>query len=264
MLLKHLLRKKNLDSLTGLSNERGINHKLYELMTDLLQQDSNRDKVLMVKMDVKFFKAFNDLLGWDYGDEHLKTVARSLLDIYFPWKIRSEDDFGRLGGDDFVMIMRLPSTLFADSNDPVLNIIKRIIFDSNNISKDTSKVVTGLLEADQNIQTNEFILATRKSDIVSRDTVAEMWEEYLPGCLSIGAKVFEFDNEDIFSFMRYWEDEFMKGNDNPGLWKTFFDIRLAPLLTKAKNINDAGSRACYVDLNGNSHVFTNSSIYQHQ
>ena len=85
------------DSLTNLPNRR--------LYLDRLEQSIKRANrlsslVAVVFVDVDKFKAINDGLGHQAGDEVLIEVARRLTGI-----IRSCDTVARMGGDEFTLIL---------------------------------------------------------------------------------------------------------------------------------------------------------------
>jgi diguanylate cyclase (GGDEF)-like protein len=85
------------DELTGISNRRGFNaignHAL------MLCRRLDRSAML-VQFDLDGFKAINDNLGHDAGDRALADFARILLKTF-----RDSDVVGRLGGDEFGVLM---------------------------------------------------------------------------------------------------------------------------------------------------------------
>jgi diguanylate cyclase (GGDEF)-like protein len=89
------------DPLTGLPNRRGLQ---LELKAALPRAAS--DKLLAAYLlDLDGFKAVNDRLGHDAGDELLKQVATRLRHA-----LRARDVVTRLGGDEFVVLASdLPS-----------------------------------------------------------------------------------------------------------------------------------------------------------
>ncbi len=83
------------DALTSLPNRRGLNEALARTLTDCAP-----DRVAAVFLiDLDGFKAINDRLGHDAGDELLVNVARRLEAT-----LRSSDVVARLGGDEFVVL----------------------------------------------------------------------------------------------------------------------------------------------------------------
>ena len=95
------------DDLTGLPNRSLIRDRLDQAI--LHAQRRNRT-VAVVFIDLDGFKLVNDGLGHNAGDELLKVVGRRMQDC-----IRREDTLGRMGGDEFVIIL-------ADQNDNPLTI----------------------------------------------------------------------------------------------------------------------------------------------
>lgn len=85
------------DSLTGLPNRR--------LLTDRLAQAlarANRSglHLALLFMDLDGFKAINDTLGHDAGDQALCEVAKRFAAV-----IRQNDTLARVGGDEFVLLI---------------------------------------------------------------------------------------------------------------------------------------------------------------
>lgn len=85
------------DSLTGLANRR--------LFLDRLKQSlslcrRNKSTAALLYMDLNGFKAVNDTLGHECGDQLLKEVSRR-----FNGALRSSDTLARLGGDEFTLLL---------------------------------------------------------------------------------------------------------------------------------------------------------------
>ncbi|MCB2295603.1 diguanylate cyclase [Clostridium algoriphilum] len=83
------------DALTELSNRK----KLLEDVNILLNNKTEKFAILF--MDLDKFKSANDNYGHQAGDYILKTVAVRLKSI-----IRSTDEVYRIGGDEFIIILR--------------------------------------------------------------------------------------------------------------------------------------------------------------
>jgi diguanylate cyclase len=89
------------DPLTGLPNRRG----LQEAFRSVLPNASAGYLVAVYMLDLDGFKAINDTLGHDAGDELLIQVARRLRKL-----LRTIDVVARVGGDEFVVVaVGLPS-----------------------------------------------------------------------------------------------------------------------------------------------------------
>ena len=86
------------DALTGLFNRA----ELFRQLEESLEQGVKDDTVVGVLfLDLDGFKAINDTLGHEAGDELLRVVANRLRAT-----IRSTDVVARLGGDEFVVVCR--------------------------------------------------------------------------------------------------------------------------------------------------------------
>ncbi len=88
----------NHDNLTGLPNRRLLNDVI-EKYLPLARRQSSRFVVLYVDLDD--FKPVNDQFGHASGDAVLRTVAARLAA-----SVRSSDVVARIGGDEFVVLMR--------------------------------------------------------------------------------------------------------------------------------------------------------------
>lgn len=85
------------DELTGLFNRRGFNERLCHALAISQRLDSTG---VLAFIDLDNFKAINDSLGHQAGDEVLRHVASLLFE-----GVRTIDVAARLGGDEFAMIL---------------------------------------------------------------------------------------------------------------------------------------------------------------
>jgi two-component system, cell cycle response regulator len=85
------------DQLTGLVNRTLFRDRLVQAMarSKRLQQPLG-----LMLLDLDRFKAVNDTMGHDVGDQLLKAVARRLQDC-----VREVDTVARMGGDEFTIIL---------------------------------------------------------------------------------------------------------------------------------------------------------------
>ena len=102
------------DPLTGLINRALFRDRLVHAMA----RSKRKDQPLAVMLlDLDRFKAVNDTLGHDIGDQLLKEVATRLMEC-----VRQVDTVARLGGDEFTAILEGIS-----GEEDVLVVAKRIV-----------------------------------------------------------------------------------------------------------------------------------------
>ncbi|KOO10562.1 hypothetical protein AKJ18_33610, partial [Vibrio xuii] len=99
-LIKNYVRVHNLslhDELTKLPNRRYLFNELNRVM-------SRKDtfvSLTILNIDLNKFKAINDSLGHEAGDEVLKHIASLLTH-----SLRSSDFISRVGGDEFIVVLQ--------------------------------------------------------------------------------------------------------------------------------------------------------------
>ena len=93
------------DALTGLSNRRVFEDRIYPLMDSALRHGY---PLSLASMDLDRFKQINDTRGHAEGDAALKRVAKALERL-----VRGCDLLVRMGGDEFMLI--LPDTTLRDA-----------------------------------------------------------------------------------------------------------------------------------------------------
>ncbi|HWN98756.1 MAG TPA: diguanylate cyclase [Blastocatellia bacterium] len=94
------------DLLTGLPNARALRYR-FEEEADRARR--HRDSFSVIMMDLDGFKAVNDRLGHQAGDQLLREIARLLLS-----QIRSVDFVSRYAGDEFVAILQVGNEEVAE------------------------------------------------------------------------------------------------------------------------------------------------------
>lgn len=85
------------DELTGVNNRRAffeIGHKLFK------QAVRAQRNLSVVMLDVDYFKQVNDRYGHFVGDQVLRTISQKVKE-----EIRETDLIGRLGGEEFALIL---------------------------------------------------------------------------------------------------------------------------------------------------------------
>lgn len=91
-----LIQAAQTDGLTGIYNKKSTEEKINEILRD------NPDETdTFVIMDIDYFKEVNDRYGHITGDKVLKKFGEVLQNHF-----REGDIVGRIGGDEFVVLMR--------------------------------------------------------------------------------------------------------------------------------------------------------------
>jgi diguanylate cyclase (GGDEF)-like protein len=92
-------RTAHSDPLTGIWNRRGLERELQRLLGDSeLRQDA---RLAICLIDLDDFKPVNDVYGHAVGDQLLVAVSRRMRGL-----LREHDVLGRLGGDEFIAVLR--------------------------------------------------------------------------------------------------------------------------------------------------------------
>lgn len=90
-----------------------------QIQAEMKKRLMNKEKFVMLYLDLDNFKAYNDVYGFVKGDEIIKFTARTIVKNVH--EIDSENGFvGHIGGDDFVAII---------SNDKFETLCQNIILD---------------------------------------------------------------------------------------------------------------------------------------
>jgi diguanylate cyclase (GGDEF)-like protein len=96
------------DPLTGLPSRRAFHDQYARLVAQARRRGT---RVMLLLLDVRNLKVINDHLGYEIGDEVLRTVADALME-----SARKADLVARYGGDEFV-------ALLVDANEHALQAI---------------------------------------------------------------------------------------------------------------------------------------------
>jgi two-component system cell cycle response regulator len=97
---EELLALTRIDALTGLYNRRYFEERLTE---EFIRATRYRSPLSLVMLDIDHFKKLNDTYGHPFGDEVLRTVARTVRG-----KLREVDFVARYGGEEIIAL--LPET----------------------------------------------------------------------------------------------------------------------------------------------------------
>lgn len=93
---EELAQRANYDVLTGLPNRALFIDRVRQA---LLTAQATGQSIAVAFVDLDHFKAFNDSIGHDAGDQVLKTVAARLRE-----SLLGDETLARFGGDEFVIL----------------------------------------------------------------------------------------------------------------------------------------------------------------
>ncbi|MFN7114528.1 MAG: GGDEF domain-containing protein [Alphaproteobacteria bacterium] len=88
------------DGLTGLLNRKAFDQQMLDCVSEC---EKEQTPMVLMLLDIDFFKKFNDTYGHQVGDQVLRLVARTLTD-----NVKGRDFAARYGGEEFAII--LPDT----------------------------------------------------------------------------------------------------------------------------------------------------------
>lgn len=100
---QHMARMAHVDELTGVINRR---HFRELAQRELNRAQRVREPLVALMLDIDLFKQVNDQHGHKTGDDVLKAFSRACES-----QLRKTDVFGRLGGEEFAVLM--PHTQLA-------------------------------------------------------------------------------------------------------------------------------------------------------
>ncbi|PTS83365.1 GGDEF domain-containing protein [Pseudomonas sp. HMWF032] len=86
------------DALTGVASRGSFQQSLEQSVREVRR---SQGRLVLVILDVDHFKAVNDQYGHDAGDQALRHICNSLSQ-----RLRNTDSLGRLGGEEFGLLLR--------------------------------------------------------------------------------------------------------------------------------------------------------------
>lgn len=107
------------DPLTGLANRRAV---LTHIEAALARTRRRGDWMGLCYLDLDQFKPVNDRYGHEAGDQVLRAVSRALLG-----SVRDGDVVGRVGGDEFVIVLEELGTDRAGAESEVEEVARRAL-----------------------------------------------------------------------------------------------------------------------------------------
>lgn len=117
--LAQVNRLASIDSLTQLANRRQMSERLEPVARGGATQTVHGALLLV---DLDGFKLVNDVHGHDLGDAVLVAIAQRLQSI-----TRSEDVAGRLGGDEFIVLVNRLDADERIAHDKAIRVAQKLI-----------------------------------------------------------------------------------------------------------------------------------------
>ena len=114
----NLLHAAAHDQMTGILNKAHTEKRIQQIL-----EDENNTIHALFAIDVDNFKSLNDTLGHQIGDQFLVTLAKTLKNCF-----RESDVVGRVGGDEFFVLMKNIYSAFpvAEKAETLLRISKML------------------------------------------------------------------------------------------------------------------------------------------
>ena len=126
---RELIRRAETDSLTGVLNREAF----FKKVQHVLRTEGYGGTHAFFVLDIDNFKALNDNKGHQVGDEFLIKLSKAVKSCF-----RNTDLIGRLGGDEFLVLMRFtPGYSVTQKNaNALLNAINQVCseYDISNLS----------------------------------------------------------------------------------------------------------------------------------
>jgi len=145
---EHLKHQASTDSLTGLMNRRSFFNTCSKEMEHAIRYNTG---LSYLTIDIDKFKAINDTHGHPFGDEVIRSLAQQMIK-----NSRTTDYIGRIGGEEFAILMPATGTYsaFQMADRLRVNIAKhKIIFENKVVQVTVSIGLSHISKEDNDIQT---------------------------------------------------------------------------------------------------------------
>lgn len=145
----------NTDSLTGLSNRR----RVFEMLEMQVEMAKRHNILLSIAIaDIDFFKKINDTYGHAAGDSVLQAFGQLCRDA-----IRNTDIVGRIGGEEFVIVLPHTSLKDAEMTLKSLSLKVKKLTDALDIDGLSLSISCGLTAYEANLSVEELMLRCDKA-----------------------------------------------------------------------------------------------------
>ena len=131
---ERLIRKSQMDGMTGI-----FNHSTFFKFAQEMLLDPGRECVSLILFDIDHFKTINDSFGHGIGDDVLVELAQLVRG-----QLRRGEIFGRLGGEEFGILLPMEQASAAPVAERLLHFIRRHRFTARDL---TVTVSMGLVDS---------------------------------------------------------------------------------------------------------------------
>jgi diguanylate cyclase (GGDEF)-like protein/PAS domain S-box-containing protein len=144
---RELQKAVDRDELTGLGSRKDI---IAKLEYSLMEMKSLHTRFGLLFLDLDHFKEINDQFGHEVGDKVLRMSANSIRH-----SLRTGDEVGRLGGEEFLAILRDvdEKTLRAVAEKLRIMILNSLIMQGEQLIQITVSIGATLLKPDDSTET---------------------------------------------------------------------------------------------------------------
>ena len=160
------------DPLTGLGNRRMFFRAVDAALA------STSESIAVLYLDLDGFKAINDSLGHDAGDETLLEIAARLRHA-----VRDDDTIARIGGDEFSILLE-----GVGNHESVELVVRRILdaISATMVVHDQTIRLTGsigicFVEPDSNVSTSEIVSRADMAMYQAKTADTARWSYYHDG-----------------------------------------------------------------------------------
>jgi diguanylate cyclase (GGDEF)-like protein len=119
--MQRLVQLSGTDGLTGLPNRTFLNLRLPQIIAEARGEG---DTICLALIDLDHFKRINDELGHQAGDRALRHIVETLR-----LELRREEPLLRVGGEEFVLVLRQPLGAAWERMDMLRRKLERTPFD---------------------------------------------------------------------------------------------------------------------------------------
>ena len=142
------------DALTGLFNRRRFEQELVRVLAES-ERYERRGAVLLLDLDG--FKYVNDTLGHSAGDELVTRIGRALRGV-----LRDTDVIGRIGGDEFAMILsgadETDAQLVAEKLLAICRDCTVLVSHDHHLARVTASIGISLIEPGMSVGAEEILV----------------------------------------------------------------------------------------------------------